>query len=241
MKGNELKILLGLVVVAALIVLAAYNFFYSKDVEAAEKVQKEINEKQKRLDELNEKNANRPSYEAGITDSYNIIDTVLSLYGPGNTPEKTIMLVVDICKKTGCTIDTISFADNRSVYASDEKDENGRPTFQIFKGGMSLNVKCGYTQLKKFMDYINSYPERMNVEVFNAGFDSKTGMLTVTVSVNMYHVVDKNHVYEAPVIEDIDIGTENIFKTYEPPVEETEGEEGTEGQLSVNDNTAVTE
>ena len=31
-----------------------------------------------------------------------------------------------------------------------------------------MNLSAGYTQLKKFMDYVNTYPERMNVENFSA-------------------------------------------------------------------------
>ena len=138
----------------------------------------ELNENNEKIkNELNEKNANRAMYESSITDSYNIIDTVLALYGPGNTPEKTIMLVVDLCNKTGCEINNISFSDNKKVYESDEKDANGNPEIQIYKGGMAINVHCGYTQFKKFSDYINSYAERMNIEQFNVGFISADGLL----------------------------------------------------------------
>ncbi len=230
MKGNETKVVIGMLVVAVLILIGAYNFFYSKDVAAAEAEQTKINELQVRLNELNEKNANRAMYESSITDSYDIIDTILALYGPGNTPEKTIMLVVDLCHKTGCEINNISFSDNKKVYESDEKDTNGNPEIQIYKGGMAINVHCGYTQFKKFSDYINSYAERMNLEQFNVGFNSADGLLTITTSVNMYHVVDKNHEYIAPTIEDIDLGTTNIFKTNEIFAEENlEGEENAEG------------
>lgn len=241
MKGNETKVLLGMLVVAALIVFAAYKFIYSEDMSKMETVQNDINNLQVRLTELNEKNANRPLYEAGITDSNDIINTVLSLYGPGNTPEKTIMMIVDLCNKTGCQINTISFQDNRLVYESDEKDENGKPDIQIFQGGISVNIHCGYTQFKKITDYINSYPERMNVEVFNASFDSATGLLTITSSVNMYHVIDKNHEYIAPTIEDIDLGTTNIFKTKEIFVEEgLEGEANVEGFVETTNTSTET-
>ncbi len=245
MKGNESKVLLGMLVVAVLIVLAAYKFIYSEDVAKAEVVQGEINNLQARLTELNEKNANRPLYEAGITDSNDIINTILALYGPGNTPEKTIMTVVDLCNKTGCTISSIAFQENRLVYESDQKDETGKSEIQIFKGGMSLTIRSGYTQLKKFTDYINSYPERMNVEVFNASFDAATGLLSITATVNMYHVVDKNHEYVAPVVEDIELGTTNIFKTNELfTEEELEGEEPADNNVATSvdtENTTTTE
>ena len=228
MKGNSRNILIGAIVIAVLIVAAAYKFLYSEDISKAEQVQNEINTLQARVTELNEKNANRTRYEAGIADSKDIIKTVLSLYGPGNTPEKTIMLVVDMCNKIGIKVPSVSFMEDSRVFASETQNENGEPEVQIFRSGMALSVNGGYTQVKKLMDYINSYPERMNVENFTESFDPNSGMLALSMNVNMYSVADEDHVYEAPVIEDIEIGTTNIFRTMEFTTEEeaAEGEEG---------------
>ena len=240
MKGNEKNILIGAVVLALLLVAAAWKFFYSEDLEKADQVQGEINTLQVRMEELNKKNANRSMYEAGITNSDDIINTILSLYGPGNTPEKTIMLIVDMCKKTGCSISDIGFQESRLIYASETKDEGETPKVQIFKSGMSLNILSGYTQLKKITDYINSYPERMNAENFSVAFDSETGLLSTTMQVNMYSVTDENHTYVAPVIEDIELGSDNIFRTFEH-TEEEEGEETGEIQSGAAESETSTE
>ena len=241
MKADSKTILIGSLIVAILIVAAAYKFIYTADIEEAEKVESEIKTHQTRLNELNEKNAKRPMFEAGITDSKDIIKTVLSLYGPGNTPEKTIMLVVDMCNKIGIEVPNISFVNDSRVYQSQTVDENGTPEIQIFKGGMAIQINGGYTQIKKLMDYINSYPERMNVENFSEAFDANTGKLNVSMSVNMYSVKDEDHIYEAPVIEDIDLGTTNIFRTMEKAEEETlEGDENTgdnSAEVTPTDNT----
>ena len=237
MKGNEKNILIGAVVIAVLIVLAAYKFFYSEDVAKAEQIQTEINTLNARLVELNEKNQKRPMYEEGISTSADVIKTILSLYGPGNTPEKTIMLVVDLCKKTGCTIGSVSFQDDRQVYSSGDKGD-GTPALLINKGGMAINIQSGYTQFKKIIDYINSYPERMNAENFSLSFNGETGRLTCSMNVNMYSVEDENHKYEAPVIEDIEIGTVNIFRTFDVVAEEDETTE--EGTNTEENNTDVT-
>lgn len=244
MKGNEGKILLGSLVIAVLIVLAGYKFFYSEDVTKADQVQGEIDNLNVRLTELNEKNANRAMYEAGIVKSQDIIDSVLSIYGPGNSPEKTIMMVVDLCKKTGISVSDITFINDKIVYSSLEdieaksnNAEEEKVVYQtrstgediggvrIFKSGMSIKLSSGYTQLKKIHDYINSNPERMNVETFNVSFNPENGKLEVIMNVNMYSVVDKNHKYEPPVIEDIELENENIFKTIELIPEDEEAEE----------------
>ncbi len=252
MKGNEGKILIGSLVVALLIVAAAYKFFYLEDVKKADAIQNEITSLQTRLSELNEKNANRVLYEDGIAESQNIIDAVLALYGPGNTPEKTIMMIVDLCNKTGISVSNITFIGDKIVYSSVDESETqvkGNETVvyetkskgediggsRVFQSGVSLTISSGYTQLKKLTDYINSYPERMNAESFSVKFDAESGRLKVTMKVNMYSVVDKNHVYEEPVIEDIELSNDNIFKTLEPITEEeSEGEENGEGNGGEN-------
>lgn len=227
MKDNQKYAIAGMVIVAILAVFVAYKFFYSADVEKAEQLQGEINTLQARADELTAKTANRSMYESGISNADDIIDTVLALYGPGNTPEKTIMLVVDLCRMTGVSVSDIAFQDNRLIYASETASEEETPELQIYQAGMQLNISSGYTQLKKLTDYINSYPERMNAENFTVAFDAETGRLNVTMKVNMYSVVDDKHEYIAPTIEDIELGSTNIFRTLEVTAEE-EGEENAE-------------
>ncbi|MBR4781329.1 MAG: hypothetical protein IK014_08225 [Lachnospiraceae bacterium] len=242
MKGNEGKILLGSLVIAILIVAAAYKFFYLEDMKKMDSVQGEIAGLQTRFNELNEKNANRVLYEDGIAESQDIIDAVLALYGPGNTAEKSIMMIVDLCKKTGISVSNMTFIEDKLVYSSVDESEtevtgnevvvyNSKSTGEdiggsrVFRSGLSLSISSGYTQLKKITDYINSYPERMNAESFSVKFDPETGSLKTTMRINLYSVVDKNHVYEAPVIEDIELTNDNIFKTLEPISEEEETEE----------------
>ncbi len=226
MKIDGKYVLIGAVLVAALLVAASWKFFYSADVEAAKNVQNEINKRQTRLNELQEKSQSREKFEKGIADSTDITDTILSIYGPGNSPEKTIMTVVDMCKKTGCYVSNISFQDSRPVY------ENESPAVKIYKSGMSLNITCGYTQLKKIMDFINSFSvndhfERMNVENFNVKFEANSGMLAVSMTVNMYSVADDKHEYKEPeIIEEIEIGSENIFKAPDPVPEQLYDENG---------------
>ena len=229
MKGNEGKILLGSLVVALLLVAASYKFFYLEDVNKADQLQAEINQKTERLNELNQKNANRAMYESGIADSKSIIETVLSVYGPGNTTEKSIMMIVEMCKMTGVTVTDIAFLDSTNVYSSEKLNENEEPETQIYQGALQLKFTSGYTQLKKVMDYINSYPERMNAENFTAEFDAETGLLKVAMKINQFSVSDDKHEYKDPVIEDIELGSTNIFKTFEEEIP-VEGEEGVEGE-----------
>ena len=136
---------------------------------------------------------------------------------------------------TGVTVSDIAFQDDTNVYSSEVKSEEEEPAIQVYQGGLQLKLLSGYTQLKKVMDFINAYPERMNVENFDVEFDSETGRLAAAIKINLFSVKDDKHQYVDPVIEDIDLGSANIFKTLEEELL-VEGEEPIEGADGEQDN-----
>ncbi len=236
MKVEGNKILIGALVIAALLMFASYQFLYKPNAEKAETIENENKSLQARLDELNSKIASRPLYLERIELSEDMLKSIFEKYGPGVTPEKTIKTVIDMCKKIGCTVSSVTFSDPTVIYASEEVDENGVPKRQLYISPSGLQIESGYTQLKKVIDYVNGYPERMNIDSFNVAYNQQTGKLKTTMTINLYAVEDENHVYVAPVIDDVEVGIGNIFKNFEPSLveEEEEGEEnGTEKNVTV--------
>ena len=214
MKIDPKHLLIGTVVLILIILGVAYKFGYAPKVEQAEKVENETKSLTARKDELNAKIANKPMYQEGIETSKKIIDSVFKKYGPGNTPEKTIMMIVDLCNKIGVKISNITFNQDSPIYTSSATKEDGTPMYILNKSSSNISVTGGYTEMKKFMDYINCYKERMNVENFNWAYSLDTGIITSSVSLNLYSVNDDNHTYVAPVIEDIELGKTNIFRNF---------------------------
>jgi len=226
MKIEPKHLFAGAAVIAVLIILAAYKFGYAPYIEKADKLKADNQALENRKKELTEKMSNRTMYVEGIETSDKIIDSILKKYGPGNTPEKTIMMIVDLCETVGVKINTISFSNESPFFQIGEKTED-RDSLRIMNQSLTnISVVGGYTQTKKFFDFINNYPERMTVNNFSSTYQRETGMLSSSVALNLYSVQDKNHEYVAPVIEDIDLGLLNIFVREEPKVTE-EGEEGT--------------
>lgn len=232
MKIEPKHLFIGVVVVVVIILLAAYKFIYAPYVEEAEKITKENVSLESRKADLNAKMANRTMYVEGIENSDKIIDRVLAKYGPGNTPEKTIMMIVDLCQKVGVTINNVSFSNDSEFYRSGSKTED-KDTLRILKSStIAISMQGGYTQTKKFFDYINNYSERMNVNNFSTTYQRETGMLSSSIAVNLYSVEDKNHEYVAPVVENIDLGLQNIFTYTAPEIPEEEGEEGVDNAVT---------
>ena len=232
MKTNPRNILIGALVVVLIILFAGYQFGYKPNAEKAETVEKENVQLEGRKNELNNKIANKSMYQEGIDNAQKLVDAVFEKYGPGNTPEKTIMMIVDLCSKTGVSIDSITFEDEQIIYQNGTGAENDPIKNTLYRSSSSINVSAGYTQFKKLFDYINNYPERMNVKEFTVAFNQENKKSKINMTVDMYSVKDDNHVYVAPVIEDIPMGTENIFGYTAPAEEVEEGEEGTGDQVT---------
>ena len=214
MNINPKHLLIGTVVIMLLILGLAYKFAYLPNVEEAEKIESSNKSLVSRKEELNNKIANKAMYVEGIDNSKKMIDSILKKYGPGNTPEKTIMMLVDLCEKTGVRISSITFNEDEPIYRSAAVDENEQPLYTLNKCQTNLALLGGYTEIKKFFDYINCYDERMNVENFNLSYNLESGTITTSATVNLYSVYDENHVYVDPVVEGIDIGTSNVFRNF---------------------------
>ena len=225
MKTNPKYILIGTLVVVLLILGVTYKFLYLPNIEKAEAIENSNKQLEARKLELNNKIANKSMYQEGIDSSKKVIDAVFKKYGPGNSPEKTIMMIVDLCNKTGVEVDTVTFAEDVILYQSQVIEEGAKPEYVLKKTNSSVNMSGGYLQLKKVFDFINNYTERMTVWTFSSDFNLENGKVNTNMMLNLYSVEDENHQYVAPDPGEIALGTPNIFRGLVIN-EELEGAEG---------------
>jgi cell division protein FtsL len=86
---------------------------------------------------------------------------------------------------------------------------------------VSIDFKVNYEGLRKCIDYINSYPEHMNIKELSIVYDMETGNLSGTMQINMYQLIDTGREEEEPVIAGVTIGNQNLFGTIEVTGEES--------------------
>jgi len=213
MKISQKHIQYILLLLIVVIAVCAYQFGYVKYIEKANKVKEENKTIEARIDELNSKEANRETWNQQIEQSEKNIKTILSKYGPGNTPQKSIMLVRSLEDASGMQVGTISFNPDTSLFVSSDLDENGNPKVELDTTSIALSYNSTYEGLKAAMDFITSYHERMNVASFSSNFNQENGQLAGNMIINLYGVKDADHRYVDPVVGGIEIGTDNIFGT----------------------------
>lgn len=89
------------------------------------------------------------------------------------------------------------------------------------KTSILLTYQATYEGLKKAIEFINSYKEKRGITDLTASFDPTTGNLTGTMSIEIYGAEGTGNAYTAPDIRDINVGTGNMFGTFEVPVDKT--------------------
>ncbi len=213
MKVNQKYLEAGLILVMIAVCYFAYSFGYKSYIDKAKQLENQSKNVEARINTLNEKITHKAEWEADIAKADAFTDVLFTKYGPGNSIEKSIMLLVDMTNRTGTTISSMSLGESSLIYQSSAVNENGAPKERLYSQQMTISIRNSYTGVKRLFDYINNYPERMNVETFSLAYDAPSGSLTGSMVVNIYSVVDGNHTYVAPVIEDIQIGNPNIFKS----------------------------
>ena len=211
MKISQKHVQYLLLLLIVLIAGGAYYFGYLGFIEKAESIKKSNIAVEARINELTEKEKNREEWNAGIARVDGDIKDVLAKYGPGNTPEKSIMFVRSLEEAADMRISNVSFNPDSSIFVSSDYDENGNPKVEMDTTFISINYATTYDGLKACMKYINEYKERMNVSGFTASPNPETGEIGGNMVINLFSVKDADHVYEAPAVSGISLGTDNIF------------------------------
>ena len=213
MRISQKSVQLILLVLIVAIGLCADQFGYVRFIEKANAVKEENKAIEARINELTEKETHREEWNQAIAKTKDDTKAILAKYGPGNTPEKSVMFVRALEDAAGMQVGTIGFNPDSVLFVSSDLDENGNPAVEIDSTYISLSYNTTYDGLKECMKYINNYPERMNVQSFTSNFNQENGQLAGNMIINLFGVKDADHKYLEPSIGGVETGTDNIFGT----------------------------
>ena len=220
-NGNDVKAFFLVFILVIIAAVLAYIYLYMPLVERRNTLLTENHELDVRHITLQNLIAEKEDdFKADINEASKAIKKVMNHYSAGNTPEKSIMMIDSLEKKVGIQLPNLTFSqaevistvtmpivteDAATGYAIGYYDVN------LWRETLSTNYACTYTQLKKMIDYINAYPERMNIESISIAYDSETNGLKGNLTLNLFAVTGTDKEYKAPDISGLSMGTGNIF------------------------------
>jgi len=210
--------------------LAIFLFTYltiSKSYnEKRDAVQSEINSLSPRLNELQGYYANLGSYQDGISEIEDSVSTELSKFPSDVRSEDLIMYSNELEQALGIEISSISVVPPEliSQFNIPMEVDNGFKLVPVAAMRTGLNVECSmnYEQLKKLIDYIYSTKERTTLKDVSISFNSTSGGLIGSVSLEKYFVSSADYKYEKTEMPPVNMGTTDPFGTFtvstvEPP------------------------
>ena len=124
--------------------------------------------------------------------------------------------------QTQSQIDEIEGADTQGEKdlqnASDAEAENVAMTLTtpvLYRTQDSMQFTGTYASLKDMVEYLSDQIGRMTLDNVNASFDSSTGNLSGSITINLFSMAGTGKAYTEPDAGSVAYGTNNIFGTIE--------------------------
>lgn len=219
-KSNPMQMVALILVLVLVMAFVGYRFVISPMLaERDEKKEENYNLKVRKI-ELQNLATQEQFFIDEIEKSRIAVNKALNSYGGGNTPEKSIMFIKNMEDDLGVVINSISFSSPTTIQSvrlpKIAENEDGTYSveykdIEVQKESLTFPYECDYEQLKQMNDYLNSYPEKMNVDNITAAYNSENGKLSGNIALNLYAVIGGDNQYVEPEILDIRLGEENIF------------------------------
>ncbi len=219
-NGNDVKAFFVVFILVIIAAVLAYFYLYMPMAEKRNALEQENYDLDVRLINLKNMAVDEDVFKMGINESNKSLKKVMNHYSAGNTPEKSIMMVDYMEKEVGLQLPNLSFTQPTLLstvqmpmvtetadgnYAIEYYDVN------LLKETLTTNYACNYAQLKKLIDFINAYPERMNIDAITIAFDSENNGLKGNLTLNLFAVTGTGKEYTEPDISGLSMGTGNIF------------------------------
>ena len=102
--------------------------------------------------------------------------------------------------------------------ASDAEAENAAMTLTtpvLYRTQDSMQFTGTYASLKDMVEYLSDQIGRMTLDNVNASFDSSTGNLSGSITINLFSMAGTGKAYTEPDAGSVAYGTDNIFGTIE--------------------------
>ena len=205
-----------LILVGILIFVAAYVGIYRRYEDKATELENEITAMEPQLQELKSYFENLSTYQTGIQDDSTKISNYMARYPSDVREEDQVMYAVNLEKMVGLTVNSVVFNDPEIVSQFPEVSESGNGSYTMInyslqKASMTLDCSMTYQQLKKLMDEVNLTSSCTRVSDVSVSYDSATGLLTGTVTVDKYSITGQEDNYTESPIPSMSMGTNNIF------------------------------
>lgn len=225
-SDSEMKLIL--VLLALLLVVAAYFLIFRQSVAKAEELEAQNIVDRQTVVTLESMENRRAQVEAETEAYKQMVQDVIAKYPSDVTTEKAITIAENIENFSGLVyFSNIGFSmDNLVLEFTQTSEEVPTPPTGYF-ATMAVSYIATYDGFKNIITYVGSLKDRSTVPVVTASYDPTTDLINGSIAINMFYLQDTGKEYVAPVIPGIEKGVDSIFGAGDGILPETDdGEEG---------------
>lgn len=210
LSGKQIQLVVG--IIAILFLLVVFKFAFCPLSDKVDAVNSKNSELTAQLEKLKGYKVTEQTIRNNIAQADQGIQKIADEYAASITPEKSIKFIKDLENDSQIVVNSVSFNDEANIYSSTFVNDDGT---NVLGSCAPLNITftTAYSGLRECMSFINKYQERINVNEFSAAYNQETGLLSGTMIINQYTISGLGKTYEAPVINDIQMSTDNMFGT----------------------------
>jgi hypothetical protein len=222
----------------ALIFLAgSYFLVFNKCTTRAQEIRTENEQNEKIVEQLEAMVNRQAEVEAETAACDQLVEEIKAKYPSMVTTEKAIAIIQDMEDVTEVHISNISFLMNNligdiSSYGTGTDAAGGTASQVGYYDALSMNYEADYDSFKEMAAYISGLEDRMTMPAITAAYDNESGMISGTVTVNMYYLTGTGREYEPPVTEGISSGVSDIFLSGGNGVRRSTGNSVSDGETA---------
>ena len=196
-----------LMAVGLLLLLAVYFLFYTKKQTEIDDLESEVNQLGSQVAELEEYEANSEKYRKDTEGYYKKIEEMVSQFPAEIKEETSIMYGRELETQIGLKVSSITMTPSALLNSFGVGDRQKH----LYSSTVTINFSGDYAMVKDMVHNINQYHDRRNMTNVSIQYDTGTGSLVGTATMNLFGLVGKDKVYEKPNTGIEMHGTKNIF------------------------------
>lgn len=229
MSDRDKKLIIFLLI--AMVIALPYIFYIKNTKVETETIMTNVQELERRYQELKEMNDNRQFWEKEIVRLHNDMEKIIESFPAGiDSANYTMFLLqteyssdVIANEETGelelqypIVFDSVAFAENIETPISTEETETG---YVALTNVSAVTYACYYGGLKYLLAYLMEYEDPMIYSSIDMEFDAKTGVITGTILLSQYAISGEGR--ELPATDfTINVSGENYDHDYDLDLDE---------------------
>ena len=239
LTDGQKSLIMGVIAIAAIAISIMY--FVKPNYDEIQGIKAECETLQARLNELQQKQAKRDEYLAGIEEFEQAFNEKMQNFAPDLNQEVTVMFVQGIKDDNEFDVDSLGLGQPEQFYTlgsggsdasiegeaapeesaeapaeGEELTEGEAPaqpnTYTCYRADFPIAYEGSYESLKDVVAYVDNFQNRMTINSVNISYDVESEICSGTLDMKCYAITGPDRPETSMEMNEVEIGVDNIFK-----------------------------